>query len=333
MATVQELRQKLQRGEITQGEYLRQRRSQQSQPQAQAQPQAQPPQDPRGGGLRRFLGGIGDRVSSFRNRLANPNINRQAFGSSPLQQAMAQRDAGMLTPQGAELLRGMEMNPDEMARQESLMAEGRHGDYGVDRKANPYFEDATTNLVAEGPPEMIGNSPVTPSTSVAEGDTEAVDQRLLLDRMMKDPSKLNAEGIKSMQTTLNSLGFRDKSGNMLQVDGKMGPLTASAMEGYRGQLGQGVEENNEPLEGQSYHYRDARLADDTDSTRVSTQPKKWDPMNVVKSGYDNIQGTIGNPDNDPEYKNQTMWGTDELSSMTNPLQFDVNSGEVFDPYK
>jgi hypothetical protein len=284
------------------------------------------------GGLRDRLGSMrenmGDRFSAFKNVVTNPNAGRQAFGSSPLQQAMAQRDAGMLTPQGAELLRGMEMDPDEMARQEGLMAQGRHGDYGIDRRANPTYTGATTNQVAYGPPEMIGNSPVTPSTSVAEGDVGAIDQRLLLDRMMKDPSKLNAEGVKSMQTTLNSLGFRDKDGNMLKVDGKMGPLTASAMDSYRGQLGQGVEDTGEALDPVSYTYRDARLADHTDSTRVSAPPKKWDPFNVVKSGTDNIQETIGNPANDP-----VMWGTDEFSSMTNPLQYDFESGEVFDPYE
>ena len=109
------------------------------------------------GGLRDRLGGMREnmrnRFSAFKNVVTNPNAGRQAFGSSPLQQAMAQRDAGMLTPQGAELLRGMEMNPDEMARQEGLMAQGRHGDYGIDRRMNPTYTNATTIQVAVGPPE------------------------------------------------------------------------------------------------------------------------------------------------------------------------------------
>ena len=40
-------------------------------------------------------------------------------------------------------------------------------------------------------------------------------------------------------------------------------------------------------------------------------------------GYQSIQQTIGNPDNDP-----VMWGVDELSSLTNPLQFDYETGFV-----
>jgi len=274
------------------------------------------------GGLRDRLGGMrenmGDRFSAFKNVVTNPNAGRQAFGSSPLQQAMAQRDAGMLTPQGEKLLQGMAMDPDEMARQEGLMAQGRHGDYGMDRFANPTYVDAS-------------NSESNMSSSVDKGNLDGVQQRLLLDRMMKDPSKLNAEGVKSMQTTLNSLGFRDKEGNMLKIDGKMGPLTASAMDNYRGQFGQGVEDTGEALEPVNYTYRDAKLADHTDSSRVFVPPKKWDPFNIVKSETDNIQETIGNPANDPVQT--VMWGTDELSNMTNPLQYDFESGEVFDPYK
>ena len=196
-----------------------------------------------------FLGGMAsgakDRFESFHNRMTNPNIGRQRFGSSPLQQAMAQQRMGNMTPESQELMNYyMEVNPEEMNRQAKLMEKGIHGDYGIDRKANPYFVDATTNLVQTGPPENIGSSPVTMSTSVSEGDTEAVDQRLMLDRFMKEPSKLNSEGVKSMQTMLNSLGFRDKNGEMLKVDGKMGPLTASAMDSYKGQYGQVSE--NEP---------------------------------------------------------------------------------------
>ena len=156
------------------------------------------------------------------------------FGTSPLQQAMAQQKAGNVTPQAQELIDYYWKNdPDEMTRQFGLMKQfggkGIHGDYGIDRKVNPQYTDATTK-VAPLPQENIGSSPVTMSTSVKEGDTEAVDQRLMLDRFMKDPSKLNSEGVKSMQTMLNSLGFRDKNGEMLKVDGKMGPLTASAMD-------------------------------------------------------------------------------------------------------
>ena len=273
--------------------------------------------------MRNFFGNLFNKMKPN-----NAGGGRQYFGSSPLQQAMAQRDAGMLTPAGAELLRGMEKNPEEMARQEALMAQGRHGDYGINRKAQPYYTDGTTNIVQQGPPEMIGSSPVTPSTSVAEGDVEAVDQRLLLDRIMKNPSKINAEGVKSMQTALNSLGFRDKDGNMLSVDGKMGPLTASAMEAYRSQLGQGVEQSSQPLAdipvvsgvlradryGQGYRA-DGVSPIENEMAMAMEDVNRYGGRGGMDYGYQNIQNTIGNPDNDP-----MMFGVDDLSDLTNPFR-------------
>ena len=283
------------------------------------------------GGLRDRLGGMrenmGNRFSAFKNVVTNPNAGRQAFGSSPLQQAMAQRDAGMLTPQGEKLLQGMAMDPDEMARQESLMAQGRHGDYGIDRRMNPTYTNATTNQVAVGPPEKLGDNPTNMSAMITDGKVEGADQMVRLHKDMKNLPQ-STSGIKAMQTRLNSLGYTDKDGNMLKVDGKIGPLTASAMDKFNSSFSTDTGEALDPV---SYTYRDARLADHTDSTRVSAPPKKWDPFNIVKSGTDNIQETIGNPANDPVQT--VMWGTDELSSMTNPLQYDFESGEVFDPYK
>lgn len=286
-----------------------------------------------------FLGGMAsgmrDRFESFQNRMTNPNIGRQEFGSSPLQQAMAQQRMGNMTPQAEEMMNYyMQNNPEEMHRQAKLMESGRHGDYGIDRKANPYFTDATTNLVQTGPPENIGSSPVEMSTSVAEGDTKAVDQRLMLDRFMQDPSKLNSEGVKSMQTMLNSLGFKDKNGKMLKVDGKMGPLTASAMDAYRGQLGQGAQESSEPLPdepvvsgvlradeyGQGYRADGVSPIED-EMAMAQEDVNKYGGRGGMNYGYQNIQNTIGNPAND-----SVMWGVDELSRMTNPLQFDFERG-------
>lgn len=287
-----------------------------------------------------FIGGMAsgakDRFESFQNRMTNPNIGRQRFGSSPLQQAMAQQRMGNITPEAQELVNYyMDVNPEEMNRQARLMEKGIHGDYGIDRKANPYFVDATTKTLPadkEGAPEYTGNSPA----PVDPKEPEAVNQRLMLDRFMKDPSKLNGEGVKSMQTMLNSLGFRDKNGEMLQVDGKMGPLTASAMESYRGQYGQGVAENNEPLAEVpvvSGVMRAGKYGQGYEAEGVSPiydpyyGENEWkqaqDPRSSMDYGYQNIQQTIGNPDNDP-----VMWGVDELSSLTNPLQFDYETGFV-----
>ena len=289
--------------------------------------------------MRNFFGGLFNKLKPK----GNAGGGRQYFGSSPLQQAMAQRDAGMLTPAGAELLKGMEMNPEEMARQEALMAQGRHGDYGVNRQAQPYYTDATTELMPQGeqgPTESIAQADgtVTPSASVQAGDVEGVDQRLLLDRIMKNPSKINAEGVKSMQTALNSLGFRDKDGNMLSVDGKMGPLTASAMEAYRGQLGQGAEGGQalDPIKVVSGVDRANRWGQGErkdgvvpitryepygGSDGMGGYENEWDFISRgggnpnQSAGYVDIQQTIGNPDNDP-----IMFGVDDLSDLTNPFR-------------
>jgi len=268
-----------------------------------------------------YMGKFKAKMGGLRDRMSQPP--QQRFGTSALQQAMAQqamanKGQGVVTPEAQEMVNyHWERNPDEMARQFGQMkqfgGQGMHGDYGINRMAQPMYADAS-------------NSEANMSGSVEQENQAGVDQRLLLDRMMKDPSKLNAEGIKSMQTTLNSLGFRDNDGNMLDVDGKMGKLTASAMENYRGQLGQGVPENNEPLEPVDYHYRDARLADHTDSSHVNTEPKKWDPFGIVSAGYDQPQQTIGNPANDP-----VMWGSEELDSLTNPLQYDFEQGVPYRP--
>ena len=257
---------------------------------------------------------------------------------------MAQRDAGgVITPQALELLKGMEQNPEEMARQEALMAQGRHGDYGINRQAQPYYTDATTEPMPKGKQgpskSTAGNDGQSNmSASAQAGDVEGVDQRLLLDRIMKNPSKINAEGVKSMQTALNSLGFRDKDGNMLAVDGKMGPLTASAMQAYRNQLGQGAEKSQalDPIKVVSGVDRANRWGQGEKRDGVvpitTYQPyggndgmggyeNEWDFISRgggspdQSAGYVDIQQTIGNPDNDP-----MMFGVDDLSDLTNPFR-------------
>ena len=190
------------------------------------------------GGIKNALGRLG----------RDPNVGRQKFGTSALQQAMRQQEVGNLKPQGKELLDYYSANDtNELQRQRELMNRGIHGDYGVNRLASPYFTDATTKTVAsgvDGPPVSVGEGNI--SANVADGDVSGVENRLSLDRMMEDPSSLNEEGIKSLQTALNSAGFRDMYGNMLAVDGGMGPLTTSAMQRYREQFGQG---QDVPVEG------------------------------------------------------------------------------------
>tara|TARA_R100000781_G_scaffold44802_1_gene30413 strand:- start:1360 stop:2268 length:909 start_codon:yes stop_codon:yes gene_type:complete len=190
------------------------------------------------GGIRNALGRLG----------RDPNVGRQKFGTSALQQAMRQQEVGNLKPQGKELLDYYSANDtNELQRQRELMNKGVHGDYGVNRLASPYFTDATTKTLpanVKGPLENIGAGNI--SENVKRNDVAAVNNRFSLDRMMKDPSSLNEEGIKSLQTALNSAGFRDMYGNILEVDGGMGPLTTSAMQRYREQFGQG---QDAPVEG------------------------------------------------------------------------------------
>jgi hypothetical protein len=144
---------------------------------------------------------------------------------------------------------------------------------------------------------------------------------------------------------LNSLGFKDKNGKMLQVDGKMGALTASAMENYRGQYGQGANEQSEPLAPEKvvrgFNQNNVAGAEggafspqnQWNPYAMETQ-SQWDIVNQghggkgQEAGYFDIQNTIGNPANSP-----IMWGENELSEATNPLQYDRELGEVLPPYR
>lgn len=273
---------------------------------------------------------------------------RQYFGSSPLQQAIAQRDAGgLITPQAQELLRGMEMNPEEMARQEALMAQGRHGDYGINRQAQPYYTDATTQQLSgdqQGPSKSLAKADGTAniSANVEAGNVEAVKQAVTLKHLINNPSKLNTEGVKSMQTMLNTLGFRDKDGAKLSVDGKMGPLTASAIDRWKAdhstdtggaldsvKVVRGFNQNNVAgAEEGAFSPRNQ-----WNPYAMETQ-SQWDIVNQghggkgQEAGYFDIQDTIGNPANSP-----VMWGANDLMEATNPLQYDRESEEVLPPYR
>jgi len=212
---------------------------------------------------------FGDRIRN----MFNPNIGKQSFGSSALQQAMGQQRTGNVTPQAQQLL-DQYSGGAEMQRQSQLMDEGRHGDYGVDRQANPYQMSAPQQMPQTQMPPSSVNPPIDynrdngggVNISNALNEPSTVNSVLSLDRLMKtDPSKLNAEGIKLLQTNLNQAGYKDADGNELSVDGKMGKLTASAMSKYT---------TNSPAAGQN----------------------ESEPLGLLG----NLQNTIGNPNNDPE---------------------------------
>jgi hypothetical protein len=209
----------------------------------------------------------GDAVSKWKR--ASERSNQQYYGTSPLQQAMHQQRAGNMTPEASAMMRHtMQSDPAEMHRQAKLMELGRHGDYGrgnVNTKNLPYApsnEDHTTKLnkplsedgkdVVVGPvieEKLIEDAGGGASTSelVKEGNTEALADKDTLDKIMNmDPSKLNADGRKMMQKLLNNLGYKDNEGNMLDIDGKVGPLTSQAMANYNKSLGEGGPEGPLP---------------------------------------------------------------------------------------
>lgn len=306
-------------------------------------------------------------MGDFFSKLLKPRQtrNNRAFGSSPLQQALAQQQAGNMTPQAEALL--AQSNPDEIARQQGLMASGRHGSYkagapmpyikpniegarAYDPAARPTLipeaqelqrpvEPQQTTTATEGIPTKVDlTKPKTDtpnfigpqqkvdtgnvSQAVAEGNIPVVNHQIMMQKFMRDPSKMTADNIKQMQQTLNNLGVKDKDGNELSVDGRMGPLTASAMERWKADT---------PTLSQEWDHLNVNpYAPTLESPEVSQyavdRPDRkfnWrgDPV------YQDIQQTIGNPANDP-----VMFGMQDLQGATNPLQYDVESGEVFEPY-
>ena len=63
----------------------------------------------------------------------------QAYGSTPLQQAMALKKSGNMNPQAQSLLDDFSQNnPNEMIRQQQLMASGQYGDAGQSMMPDKY---------------------------------------------------------------------------------------------------------------------------------------------------------------------------------------------------
>ena len=291
--------------------------------------------------MRNFFGNL------FNKMKPRNNVERQYFGSSPLQQAMAQRDAGMLTPAGERLLQQYEQNaPDEISRQRAMMPSQRHGDYG--RVPMQFNQQAPADSINPANSQPIGNQDLTTkdmpegiagavesvdtsnvSQAVESGNTDVLGQQLLLQKMMRNPSKMTSKGIGEMQQMLNNLGFRDKDGNMLDVDGKMGPLTASAMENWKASVPNVSSTNTgQPLAsvpvvsgvlradkyGQGYRA-DGVVPIENEMAMAQEDIHRYGGRGGMNYGYQNIQNTIGNPDNDP-----IMFGVDDLSDLTNPFR-------------
>ena len=331
-------------------------------------------------------------MGDFFSKLLKPRQtrNNRAFGSSPLQQALAQQQAGNMTPQAEALL--AQSNPNEIARQQGLMASGRHGSYktgapmpyikpniegarAYDPAARPTLipeaqelqrpvEPQQTTTATDGIPTKVDltkprtdewtaptdmtagdlsktasdmydnagkNTPSSPekidtsnvSQAVSDGNIPVVNHQIMMQKFMRDPSKMTANNIKQMQQTLNNLGVRDKDGNELSVDGRMGPLTASAMERWKA--------DTPTLSQQWDHLNVNPYAPTLESPEVSQYAVDRPDRKLNWRGdpvYQDIQQTIGNPFNDP-----VMFGMQDLQGATNPLQYDVESGEVFDPYR
>jgi len=301
-----------------------------------------------------ITGGIKNAYDNFKEdwRIArDPSLGQQEYGTSPLQQAMHLEQAGKMNPQAQRMLDHYRQNsPDEYNRQAGLMADGRHGDYGRTPMGTSIPNSVNTapiasqDLTQQAMPEGVAGAPEPVNTAnmsqaVADGNTDVVNQNLLMHKMMRDPSKMTSKGVSQMQQMLNNLGMTDKDGNPLSVDGKMGPLTASAMERWRAEVPNiSSTGTGEPLESPkvvSGFNQDSVVGAEEGAFSPTGQwnpyametQSQWDIVNQghggrgQQAGYQDIQQTIGNPANDP-----VMWGVDDLKSITNPLTY--QNGQV-----
>ena len=246
----------------------------------------------------------GDAVSKWKQ--AGERSTQQRFGTSPLQQAMHQQRQGNMTEQASGLMdRTMRNNPDEMNRQAQMMESGRHGGYGRG--------DSIRSELPFTPPSIDNQGDM--GDALRSGDNRKVDSKLLLDRLMRaDPSKMTSQGIKSMQQELNNSGYLDKEGNQLQIDGKVGPLTASAMSAYNDERAS-YAENTVP-------ERESRPI-----TQKKDVFRGWQSKDILGRNYqpdpqgDNpYERTVYNqaPENYVDYQ-EPFNGYMDLEDLTNPL--------------
>ena len=258
-----------------------------------------------------------DAVSKWKQPL------QQRYGTSPLQQAMHQQRAGIQTPEATSMMRHTaQSDPAEMHRQAELMNSNRHGDYGlggVNTGNLPYApsnEDHSTRLnkptSGVGPvveEELIKDTGGGASTSelVKDGNTEALADKTVLSTIMKtDPSKLNTDGIKMMQKLMNNLGIRDSKGNMLDIDGRVGPLTSQAIANYNKSLGKGGPEGALPEQKMLYG------------------PEGLKRPSMV---YENTPYQFSNFDNvGPAMSHSGYWDQQHNSGISNPANDDTPLG-------
>ena len=207
----------------------------------------------------------GDAVSKWKQ--AGERSNQQYFGTSPLQQAMHQQRQGNMTPEAMEMMK--DVPSAEMNKQAQMMESGRHGGYGkgnVNTRELPYAPSNVGHTMdierpadgAQGPPEMVrrpqdAGGGVETSTQVQDNDVKGLADRTVLNKLMStDPSKMNVDGRKMMQQLMNNLGYKDDKGNKLDIDGKVGPLTAQAMGNYNKSIGIGGPEGALPEQKMLY---------------------------------------------------------------------------------
>jgi hypothetical protein len=258
-----------------------------------------------------------DAVSKWKQ--AGERSNQQYFGTSPLQQAMHQQRQGNMTPEAMEMMR--DVPSSERMRQAEMMEMGRHGGYGqggVNTRHLPYAPSNVGHTQsierpadgAQGPPQFVAKTQdagggVETSTQVQDNDVKGLADRTVLNKLMStDPSKMNVDGRKMMQQLMNNLGYTDDKGNKLDIDGRVGPLTAQAMGNYNKSIGIGGPEGALP-EQKMISGPDGMLAPQTRYANTPSQHSSWDAPNATfgpktrHSGYYDQQHNSGisNPEN------------------------------------
>jgi len=272
----------------------------------------------------------GDAVSKWKQ--AGERSNQQYFGTSPLQQAMHQQRQGNMTPEAMEMMK--DVPSSERMRQAEMMDSGRHGGYGqggVNTRHLPYAPSNVGHTQsierpadgAQGPPQMVTKTQdagggVETSTQVQDNDVKGLADRTVLNKLMgTDPSKMNVDGRKMMQQLMNNLGYTDAKGNKLDIDGKVGPLTAQAMANYNKAMGKGGPEGALP-DQKMIGTPDGMESPHTLYKNTPSEYNSWDSPNSPfgparnRAGYWDQQHNSGisNPANDDTPFGAQTYGQD-----------------------
>jgi len=265
-----------------------------------------------------FFGGMRDRFQNFSNRI---NQNQQGFGTSPLQQALAQEATGNITPQAARYLAHMRaQDPDELSRQADMMQSGRHGGNQPipDHVYNPVnttegaLQAVTGEQMAPAPaadpaeitvPEAPAINDV--AQAVADGKVNDVQANLYLQKLSRNPEQLSPAGVAQLQELLNRAGMTDQFGKPLEVDEGYGPKTEHALKMWKATVPTwGSAELGAPLEPVP-----------ANQYKVQRSDRKWDWRN--DGNYQNVQDTVGHPLNSQEQEEFN------IDRWTNPLGYNL----------